>query len=86
MSLPPYQNVKAMQSNEKLSDKENTRHAYLAFLKAFLTWSASRISYLRLIVPSSVSDVTVRKALIDSAANFELSSNTAWFIFSNSNS
>ena len=74
---PPYQNVKAIHNKPMLSQKENSAVEYLALLNAFLTCSASKLSYRRQIMSSRVSDVTVLNAPIDSAANLELSAKTS---------
>ena len=78
-----YQSTKAMQSKEILSAIANINVVQLAFNHAFLIWSCINLSYLLIIVSSSVRADTVLKAPMASAANFALSAKTSLFSFSN---
>src|SRR6478735_3409084 len=69
-----------------LSEKPKSMLTHLAFLYAETTCSSSRFWYRKQIESSSVSEVTVLNAPIDSDANFELSAKTSLFIFSNASS
>src|SRR3569833_1691673 len=63
-----------------------TKVEIAALRKPVLMWCCSSLSYRLQMESSSVSDDTVRKALMDSVANLALSANTALPFFSNSRS
>jgi hypothetical protein len=79
----PYQKINDISNKLVESENAKTRVVNLAFLKAAFMWSFNSVSYRFEIMFSRVSELTVRKALMDSEANFEDSAKTAWFKDSN---